>query len=124
MVVYLVLLTIIRSFLIAAIGEELTFEDVNISSYFADDGGFSDGRTSHVNMYSASIAGERLGLIPSLSRSDRSHSQQSAVQAPLSPGGSVGSSSVASRGSDNGRSVKSGFSARSLKQPLDRLASC
>ena len=115
---------------ISAIGEELTFEDVNISGFGSEDGGFGDGKYSHVMRYPGTMSGERLGLIPSLSRSDRSqsHSQQSSHgQPPLSPGGSIGSSSAHSRGSDTGRSVRSGISARSLKelkQPIERLASC
>ena len=58
--------------------------------------------------------GEKLGLIASYSRSERSfHSQ-----APGSPGGSIGSSSVVSRGSDTGRSIKSSKSLRSSKEQL------
>jgi len=106
------------------IGEELTFEDVNISGIGTNDGFGSDGRYSHV-MRQTSTGGERLGLIPSLSRSDRS---QPSTQAPGSPGGSIGSCSVVSRGSDAGRSVKSGrsipSSLKELKQPIERLASC
>lgn len=110
------------------IGEELTFEDVNLSSIGTEDGAFGgDGRYSQIMRFSASTAGERLGLIPSTSRSERSHSNQS-LQAPGSPGGtSVDSSSIISRGSDTGRSVRSTVSGRSLKelkQPIDRLASC
>ncbi|KAG7374623.1 Dock homology region 2 domain containing protein [Nitzschia inconspicua] len=110
------------------IGEELTFEDVNISSIGSDDVGFGDPKYSQIMRYGGTTSGERLGLIPSLSRSDRSHSQQSSHgQPPLSPGGSIGSSSVHSKGSDAGRSVRSAFSGRSLKElkhPIERLASC
>lgn len=117
-----------RSIPLSAIGEELVFEDVNISSFGSEDGGFGEPKYSHIMRYGGTTSGERLGLIPSLSRSDRSHSQPSPhTQPPLSPGGSIGSSSAHSRGSDTGRSVRSGISARSmkeLKQPIERLASC
>ena len=89
---------LISLFFISAIGEELTFEDVNTSS-----------------------GGEKLGSV----RSDKSY------VSPGSPNGSIGSSSVVSRGSDTGRSVKSSRSLRSLKERpppqqggVDRLTSC
>jgi hypothetical protein len=110
-----------------AIGEELTFEDINLSSIGNEEGVFgSDGRYSGIMRFSAPTGAEKLGLIPSASRSDRSLSHPS-VQAPTSPGGSVGSSSIISRGSDTGRSTRSTTSGRSLselKKPIDRLASC
>jgi hypothetical protein len=113
-----------------AIGEELTFEDVNISSFGSEDSGFGENKYSHIMRHPGTMSGERLGLIPSLSRSERSqsHSQPSSHgQPPVSPCGSIGSSSAHSRGSDTGRSIRSGISGKSLKelkQPIERLASC
>jgi hypothetical protein len=113
-----------------AIGEELTFEDVNISSFGSEDSGFGESKYSHIMRHPGTMSGERLGLIPSLSRSERSqsHSQPSSHgQPPVSPCGSIGSSSAHSRGSDTGRSIRSGISGKSLKelkQPIERLASC
>ncbi|KAL3916821.1 MAG: hypothetical protein SGILL_005005, partial [Bacillariaceae sp.] len=50
------------------IGEELTFEDINLSSIGNEDVVFgSDGRYSSIMRFSASTGGERLGLIPSAS---------------------------------------------------------
>jgi len=87
------------------IGEELTFEDVNTSSI--DDMKDSGGHANELRH----PTGEKLGLFPNY-RSDRSYLSQ----APGSPGGSIGSSSVVSRGSDAGRSIKSTRSLRSLKE--------
>jgi hypothetical protein len=104
-----------------AIGEELTFEDVNIPSSATDDG-FNDGRSTHVSRDSSSTVGERLGLLPNLSSAERSQPSQTAG----SPGGSIasGTGSVASRGSDTGKSARSLRSLKELRQPLERLASC
>ena len=98
-----------------------------MSSIGNEEGGFAaqDERYSNVMRYNSSTGGERLGLIPSLSRSDRS--QPSSSQPPGSPGGSIGSGSNVSQGSGGGRSVKSIRSMRSakdIKQPIERLASC
>jgi len=82
----------------SAIGEELTFEDVDVMSI--------DSSTRDVGpVY-------RLGSISSMNRSDKSYSSQ----APDSPGGSIGSNSNMSRGSDTGRSTKTLTSARSQKE--------
>lgn len=99
------------------IGEELTFEDINVSGLWQDEI-FGDGRSSHRGggtRYSGSTHG---GVPRSSSHSDRSQ------EAPGSPGGSVGSSSVVSKGSDTGRSVRSVKDLKDLKQPVERLASC
>jgi hypothetical protein len=112
-----------------AIGEEFTFEDVNVSNV-GNDETFGDGRSSHyggMSRYSGSASVGGLGIVPSLSHSDRSQN------APGSPGGSVGGSSVVSRNSEGGRSVKSLRSYKSQdtkdlkdlkQQPVERLASC
>ena len=70
--------------------------------------GFKDGGPSSTMRYPT---GEKLGSLPSF-RSDRSYD---ASQAPGSPSGSIESSSVISRGSDTGRSVRSSMSLRSQK---------
>lgn len=116
---------------IAAIGEEFTFEDVNVFSSIDHEETFAgDGRSSHygdVSRGSGSVGG-RIGIAPSLSQSDKSQ------HVPGSPGGSVVSS--ASRTSDGGRSAKSLRTYKSQdmrdqqdgiisrKQPLERLGSC
>lgn len=79
------------------IGEEITFEDVNISSA---DGSKDTGPNN------------KLGLLSSFNRSDKSYYSQ----APDSPCGSIGSSSNVSRGSDTARSTKSLMSLRSQKE--------
>jgi hypothetical protein len=108
------------SFSISAIGEELTFEDVNIPSNATDDG-FNESRSAHVYRDSSSTVGERLGLLPNLSSGERSQPSQP----PGSPGGSVasGTGSVVSRGSDAGISARSHRSLKELRQPIERLAS-
>jgi hypothetical protein len=81
----------------SAIGEELSFEDVNAS--IADDSKEIGSVNTGKNM-------------TGYYRSDKSYSSQ----APDSPGGSIGSSSNVSRGSDTGRSTKSMISMRSQKE--------
>jgi hypothetical protein len=81
----------------SVIGEEITFEDVNISSA---DGSKDTGPNN------------KLGLLSSFNRSDKSYYSQ----APDSPCGSIGSSSNVSRGSDTARSTKSLMSLRSQKE--------
>lgn len=80
-----------------SIGEELSFEDVNTS--IADDSKEIGSVNTGKNM-------------TGYYRSDKSYSSQ----APDSPGGSIGSSSNVSRGSDTARSTKSMISMRSQKE--------
>jgi hypothetical protein len=111
------------SSLCVAIGEELTFEDVNISGIGTDDGfTVGDGKYAHVMRHTSHPSGGGLGLIPSLSRSDtRSHHTSSAPGSPVSPGESIGSGSAHSRGSIDGRSGRS----RSSKEiRAESRASC
>ena len=94
-----------------AIGEEFTFEDVNVFSSIENEETFADARSSHYragSTYSGSGSVGGIGLTRSISgQSDKS------PQAPVSPGSSVGGSSVGSRHSDGGRSEKSMRSFRS-----------
>ena len=87
-----------------AIGEELIFEDANTSSL--------DGKDNDAMILSKSYHAERTGSMSSYYRSDKSYTSQ---VAPDSPGGSIGSSSNVSRGSEAGRSTKSLMSIRSQK---------
>lgn len=80
-----------------AIGEEITFEDVNSSTADAS-------KDTGPN--------NKLGVFSSFNHSDKSYYSQ----APDSPGGSIGSSSNVSRGSDTARSTKSLMSLRSQKE--------
>jgi hypothetical protein len=79
------------------IGEEVTFEDVDTLNNF-------DGSKDTVPVIPAK-------KLPSYLPSDRSYISQ----APDSPGGSIGSNSNVSRGSDAARSTKSLMSLRSQK---------
>ena len=116
-----------------AIGEEFTFEDVNVFRSIENEEAFADARSSHYrggSRFSGSGSVGGIGITRSMShQSDRSQ------QAPGSPGSSVGGSSVGSRNSDGGRSVKSMRSFKSQdtkdlkeapppKQSYDRLPSC
>ena len=105
------LLIFMPSLVRAAIGEELAFEDVNVTSVMADGGSGHGPSPSTVPPNSVDGA----PMIPTISR-------PAVSRPPSSPGGSLGSGSAVSRGSDAARSVKS---LRSLKsQNHERLASC
>ena len=85
--------------LLSAIGEELAFEDFQISSS-ASDGGSGPGPFLSTR---SQLSADGALSIPTLSRP---------LRTPSSPGGSLGSSSAVSRGSEAARSVKS---MRSMK---------